>query len=599
MTRLPTPGADSGNWGSILNDFLDRAHNSDGTLKSSAVSASGAAVDDTVVHNSGTETIAGTKTFTSSPIVPTPTSSTDATNKTYVDSTVSAGAPDASTTTKGLVQLTNDLGGTVTAPTVPGLATKVGSVAAADSTITIGGTATAPTISVNVIAESKVANLTSDLAATEKTANKDQPNGYAGLDGSGLLKVSELPGSVVTSSSIANAIAAPVIVTAGPYGTQVGDVAHSLPSTCTERIQYTNAPVTVSGLQLTFANWLVSSASIGEQTTGLSTFQFKAAIEYNGATYPVYWPGGGSNRTYTLAVGGQVTSLPVGGFELPTGATFYVRLYLPTTNPYPANDVVLGENLTYTLSSDLTDGTGALGSSGPTDQYFYTPYAIYGFPATRIGRTVAITGDSRAMGYQDNGLGYISRALSTRYGVLRLCMDGDNTTEFLASHTNRLGLIKGCTYAIDEYGLNIGLLFTQIQANRLAIWNLLLGTGCRVYADTNCPYTTSTDGWTTTTNQTHALPSADETTRVSLNQWVRVGAPLDPTALTPVAVGTAGALLAGQSKHPLTGVFDSDTLASSAQDSGLWVPNYTPDGLHPSSTGAQAMSAAVPIWALS
>ncbi len=40
MSRLPTPGGDAGNWGDILNDFLDQSHNSDGTLKDSAVSSS-------------------------------------------------------------------------------------------------------------------------------------------------------------------------------------------------------------------------------------------------------------------------------------------------------------------------------------------------------------------------------------------------------------------------------------------------------------------------------------------------------------------------------------------------------------------------------
>lgn len=33
MSRLPTPGADSDTWGSILNDFLGVEHNTDGTLK--------------------------------------------------------------------------------------------------------------------------------------------------------------------------------------------------------------------------------------------------------------------------------------------------------------------------------------------------------------------------------------------------------------------------------------------------------------------------------------------------------------------------------------------------------------------------------------
>ena len=33
MPRLPIPGSDSGNWGSILNDYLSAAHKPDGTLK--------------------------------------------------------------------------------------------------------------------------------------------------------------------------------------------------------------------------------------------------------------------------------------------------------------------------------------------------------------------------------------------------------------------------------------------------------------------------------------------------------------------------------------------------------------------------------------
>ncbi len=85
MSRLPTPGQDSGSWGTILNDFLAVEHNSDGTLKSSGSLA--AKADDTaVVHKSGAETITGIKTFSASPIVPTPSSGTQAATKAYVDS---------------------------------------------------------------------------------------------------------------------------------------------------------------------------------------------------------------------------------------------------------------------------------------------------------------------------------------------------------------------------------------------------------------------------------------------------------------------------------------------------------------------------------
>jgi hypothetical protein len=37
MARLPIPDGDDGNWGTLLNEFLGIAHNSDGTLVSSAV----------------------------------------------------------------------------------------------------------------------------------------------------------------------------------------------------------------------------------------------------------------------------------------------------------------------------------------------------------------------------------------------------------------------------------------------------------------------------------------------------------------------------------------------------------------------------------
>jgi hypothetical protein len=37
MVRLPIPGSDRGEWGKLLNDFLNVSHTSDGTLKMGAV----------------------------------------------------------------------------------------------------------------------------------------------------------------------------------------------------------------------------------------------------------------------------------------------------------------------------------------------------------------------------------------------------------------------------------------------------------------------------------------------------------------------------------------------------------------------------------
>ncbi len=134
MARLPSPGGDSGKWGDILNDFLKQSLNADGSIKSTAVESAGGAVDTEVIHNTGNETVDGVKTFSSSPIVPTPTNGTDATNKSYVDSAAASGTPDADATTKGKVQLAGDLSGTAASPTVPGLANKAAKGANSDIT---------------------------------------------------------------------------------------------------------------------------------------------------------------------------------------------------------------------------------------------------------------------------------------------------------------------------------------------------------------------------------------------------------------------------------------------------------------------------------
>lgn len=42
MSRLPIPGSDDGQWGTVLNDYLSVSHNADGTLKSSELASAGA-----------------------------------------------------------------------------------------------------------------------------------------------------------------------------------------------------------------------------------------------------------------------------------------------------------------------------------------------------------------------------------------------------------------------------------------------------------------------------------------------------------------------------------------------------------------------------
>ena len=54
MARLPTPGGDNGNWGTILNDYLSQSLESDGTIKDDAIGAAqiaGGSITNTLIAN--------------------------------------------------------------------------------------------------------------------------------------------------------------------------------------------------------------------------------------------------------------------------------------------------------------------------------------------------------------------------------------------------------------------------------------------------------------------------------------------------------------------------------------------------------------------
>lgn len=116
MSRLPQPGGDVGNWGTVLNDFLSQVHNTDGTLKAGSVD--GAAI----APNAVSETNLGVTGGTDGQVL---VKSTGSTSGLAWATPTSSAINDASSTTKGIVQLTGDLGGTAASPTVPGLASKI------------------------------------------------------------------------------------------------------------------------------------------------------------------------------------------------------------------------------------------------------------------------------------------------------------------------------------------------------------------------------------------------------------------------------------------------------------------------------------------
>lgn len=124
MARLPEPGGDVGQWGNVLNDYLKVAHNDDGTLKDNSIASAklqNNSVTVAKIATSGAPTDGQTLTYNNNSLE-------------WATASGSGVVPDATTSSKGLVQLAGDLGGTATAPTVPGLASK-------EPTITAGTTA--------------------------------------------------------------------------------------------------------------------------------------------------------------------------------------------------------------------------------------------------------------------------------------------------------------------------------------------------------------------------------------------------------------------------------------------------------------------------
>jgi hypothetical protein len=178
MARLPQPGGDDGTWGQVLNDFLTTSHNNDGTVKANVVNS--AAIQNGSVSNAKLATGAGSdgQVLTK-----------DAGASGGIAWTSVAGSPDATTTTKGLVQLAGDLGGTAASPTVPGLASKANTstTVSAGTGLTGGGDLSANrVISANfgTAAGTIAQGNDSRITGAEQTANKGAANGYASLNAS-------------------------------------------------------------------------------------------------------------------------------------------------------------------------------------------------------------------------------------------------------------------------------------------------------------------------------------------------------------------------------------------------------------------------------
>lgn len=369
------------------------------------------------------------------------------------------------------------------------------------------------------------------------------------------------------------------------------------------------APCDISAPALSFRNYYD-----GDKATGIGTITVKAAIEYNGLTYPVYFRGGTSVAIEAGA--GGVVSEPAGVPLIPRGASYYIRTNVLVTS---------GQKWPHMMTSRSGDGEGSTkGTGGNTDQStsgtitaasegVYTAEAVLcanpsiSGASTRIP-VVAGLGDSVTYGIGEDSpetdKGYLIRAINNQFATIKLDRGGStanlwvNSPTGTSGSTRRLPQLQAASTFVEAFGvndLNGSRTLLQLQTDCLAIWNQAKACGVeRVFRTTLTPWTTSTDSWATTTNQT---VKSWEATRVAFNEWIRNRAPIDPISRVPTITGQPNALLSGQPGHPLYGYFDTADAVETSRNSGIWRVGYVyvtdAQGVHPSPDGAAAMATAI------
>lgn len=363
-------------------------------------------------------------------------------------------------------------------------------------------------------------------------------------------------------------------------------------------------------LVVEFSNYRINGFSGESENAQGNDVTIRAAVEIgpvdgSGVKYPLYKDG---RRDLVIGPGGWASFDPPGlahkglvdaypylwirsVVTVPTGGVWYM-------NGVTATSIRPGEG--NQVSTTYTDTT-LTGSITSTSNWALKPSALLG-TVKDWHSIVALIGDSILHGLNDSDLGFATRAFRpVGQASVKVATPGDRAVSWVNKvlSIRRRSYIAGCTHGIWEYGvndLNGGRTLAQLQADCL--------TGCteqssinglKMFVTTLTPWTTSTDAWATLANQT---VTSWEASRVAYNTWVRAGLPIDPTTKAAVAVGTGGALVAGQLGHPVMGYFEIADRAESARNSGKWrvdAGQPTADGIHPGATVSAQMALAIDI----
>lgn len=339
------------------------------------------------------------------------------------------------------------------------------------------------------------------------------------------------------------------------------------------------AKSSISTPRITYANF---SSSLGAPG-GIATIT--AAVEYAGTSYPITWAGSSTLTVNNNMLG--VPSDPVSGVSIPSGAEFFVRTFYtngaavvllsgPSGTAQPSVDTANGEGMVI-VSTDQTAATGVL--SGVADaNNVMRPVLI---TSVGVRKSFLMIGDSRAHGTSDaySGTdslkGTYSRIVGGSYGYANFASPGSAVSSIVTTYASKITILgEFASHIISAVGVNDcnGGAASATTLGHLATIATWWGADKLKYLSTLDPWTTSTDSWATTVNQT---PFANEALRLAVNAGIRTG-------------------VAGY-----TGVLETADVAEGSRDAGKWIVNgspftYTNDGIHETSSMNQVIAAAIP-----
>ncbi len=313
------------------------------------------------------------------------------------------------------------------------------------------------------------------------------------------------------------------------------------------------------------------------ETPGPNAITVKSSIvDKFGNRWPVNFSG---SRTASV-LPGQILESDRVPITLNKGDTINIYTYVVVTsgNKWPLFFIDGNGGAGGTMNNgDLVDSGTITVANGA----YYIPLAVIG-NSVSLKAAVALIGDSLTYGYPGFSFnrGYPVVAMGTTLASQMLGIPSETASNYLTSINTqfRKAMLKYCTAALCQLGINDiggGQTLAQLQQSIIGIWRDSQTRGMPIWQATLTPNSTSTDGWTTVQNQTTAVWNP---TRVNFNTWLRAGAPI--VSGVAVAVGTASALLAGQIGHPLSGYFEVAYSLEASPNSGIWIPNFTNDGVH-------------------